>query len=248
MLLELPASVQCRPSVLYHGDRRSSLLSEHPYLRKEAAILVLLRWSRELSDWEVLLTLRSEAVSSHQGEVAFPGGMRDASDASPAATALREAMEEVGLPPAFVRVLGTVFPFVTRHAILVFPVFAVLHTADHFRPLNNAEVDLSFWLPLSRFLSDRGRSEQSIKVAGKVFSTNFFLDELGEERSVVTFGITSFIAIAAAALVYRRKPDFVWPIGNSKFHSMSYLELVGSVKEEMNAFLAVAAASHLSKL
>ena len=54
----------------------------------------------------VLFTRRAASLPHHQGQVAFPGGSRDAGDADAEATALREADEEVGLRPADVRVLG----------------------------------------------------------------------------------------------------------------------------------------------
>jgi 8-oxo-dGTP pyrophosphatase MutT (NUDIX family) len=54
----------------------------------------------------VLFTRRAASLPHHQGQVAFPGGSRDAADADPEGTALREAEEEIGLRPADVRVLG----------------------------------------------------------------------------------------------------------------------------------------------
>ena len=54
----------------------------------------------------MLLTERTLHLSTHSGQVAFPGGRADPHDASPAATALREAWEEVGLEERFVEVLG----------------------------------------------------------------------------------------------------------------------------------------------
>jgi len=59
------------------------------------------------SDLDVLLTRRSPTLSHHPGQVSFPGGGIDPTDAGPEAAALREAQEETGLDPAGVRVLGT---------------------------------------------------------------------------------------------------------------------------------------------
>lgn len=56
---------------------------------------------------DVLLTRRSNTMRAHAGQIAFPGGGSEPSDASPAATALREANEETGLDPTGVDVLGT---------------------------------------------------------------------------------------------------------------------------------------------
>ncbi len=56
--------------------------------------------------YAVVLTQRTEQLSSHPGQVSFPGGRCDAADASAIHTALRESEEEIGLPPSAVTVLG----------------------------------------------------------------------------------------------------------------------------------------------
>ncbi|HET6168238.1 MAG TPA: CoA pyrophosphatase [Marmoricola sp.] len=56
---------------------------------------------------DLLLTERAHDMRSHPGQVSFPGGSIDETDASPTAAALREAQEEVGLDPAGVEVLAT---------------------------------------------------------------------------------------------------------------------------------------------
>ncbi|MCC9203995.1 CoA pyrophosphatase [Arthrobacter sp. zg-Y769] len=61
-------------------------------------------------DVDVLLVERAATLNDHPGQVAFPGGSVDASDATVVAAALREAEEETGLDPAGVRVLGTLPP------------------------------------------------------------------------------------------------------------------------------------------
>ena len=55
---------------------------------------------------KIIYTLRSNKVSSHQGEVSFPGGMQEESDTSLIMTALRESEEEIGLPQNCVEILG----------------------------------------------------------------------------------------------------------------------------------------------
>ena len=54
---------------------------------------------------ELILTLRASGLSTHGGEVAFPGGRRDPEDPDLVFTALREAEEEIGLPPGLVEVV-----------------------------------------------------------------------------------------------------------------------------------------------
>jgi 8-oxo-dGTP pyrophosphatase MutT (NUDIX family) len=72
---------------------------------RQAAVLVLLK---DISDGpEVVLLQRSSTLRHHPGEIAFPGGSREPTDRDPAATALREAAEEIGLNPISVDPLVT---------------------------------------------------------------------------------------------------------------------------------------------
>lgn len=98
----------------------------------------------------LLLTRRSDQLSSHKGEVAFPGGKRDPEDQSIVYTALREAHEEVALRPADVRVLGELDQVVSRFGYLVTPVLALIPPGLNFTP-NPDELDAIFTVPLDFF-------------------------------------------------------------------------------------------------
>lgn len=95
----------------------------------------------------VLLTQRTAHLSSHSGQVAFPGGKADADDAGPVATALREAQEEVGLSAEFVDVLGTLPHYTTGSSFVITPVVALLRP-DLVLRANAFEVDAIFEVPL----------------------------------------------------------------------------------------------------
>ncbi|HEU5271094.1 MAG TPA: CoA pyrophosphatase [Jatrophihabitans sp.] len=73
---------------------------------RHSAVLMLFASSDGAAEADVLLLQRAASLRSHAGQVAFPGGATDPTDASPAATALREANEEVGLRPETVDVLA----------------------------------------------------------------------------------------------------------------------------------------------
>lgn len=73
---------------------------------------------------QVLLTRRTDALRHHAGQVSFPGGRIESADAGPAAAALREAQEEVGLAPQMARPLGYLDLFDTITGFRVLPVVA----------------------------------------------------------------------------------------------------------------------------
>ena len=100
----------------------------------------------------VLLTERTAHLSTHSGQVAFPGGRADPEDATPADTALREAQEEVGLAREFVEVLGALPTYVTGSSFIITPVVALVRPECVLQP-NPYEVADLFEVPLA-FLLD----------------------------------------------------------------------------------------------
>jgi 8-oxo-dGTP pyrophosphatase MutT (NUDIX family) len=90
--------------------------------RTESAVLVPL-YLDGAGDLHAVFTKRRDDLRRHPGEISFPGGRRDERDASLWDTALREAQEEIGLPPDAVEVLGALQPtptFVTNYSIYPF--------------------------------------------------------------------------------------------------------------------------------
>ena len=100
----------------------------------------------------VLLTERTSHLSTHSGQIAFPGGKHDADDSDMVATALREAHEEVGLAPEFIRVIGQLPVYVTGTAFVITPVVALIRDGFALAP-NAHEVEAVFEVPL-QFLMD----------------------------------------------------------------------------------------------
>ncbi|MDB5730796.1 MAG: coenzyme pyrophosphatase [Variovorax sp.] len=96
----------------------------------------------------VLLTERTSTMSTHSGQVAFPGGRVDPEDASLAAAALREAWEEVGLPARFIEVLGSLPTYTTGTSFIVTPVVALVRPGFELA-LNPHEVATAFEVPLA---------------------------------------------------------------------------------------------------
>jgi len=99
----------------------------------------------------VLLTRRHEGLRHHAGQVSFPGGRIEAADSSPAAAALREAREEVGLEPSQATAIGYLDPMVTLTGFTVLPLVALL-TPDFVPRPDPGEVAEVFEVPLGLLL------------------------------------------------------------------------------------------------
>ncbi len=95
----------------------------------------------------VLLTRRTEHLRDHAGQISFPGGRAEPSDANAAATALREAAEEVGLAEHHVSVLGELPHYTTVTGYVVTPVVALVHPPFELK-LDAFEVAEAFEVPL----------------------------------------------------------------------------------------------------
>ncbi|HEX6522078.1 MAG TPA: CoA pyrophosphatase [Streptosporangiaceae bacterium] len=108
---------------------------------KPSAVLILFASENENSGPDLLFIQRSEGLRFHPGQPAFPGGAIDAEDAGPVAAALREAVEETGLDPAGVDVLGTLPElFISRTGFRVVPVLAWWRQPCAVAPVDAAEV------------------------------------------------------------------------------------------------------------
>jgi 8-oxo-dGTP pyrophosphatase MutT (NUDIX family) len=123
--------------------------------RTDAAVLVALFVDR--GRLQAVLTKRRENLRRHPGEISFPGGRHDPDDDDLLVTALREAHEEIGLPPEAVRVLGALQPTPTiATGYRVYP-FVGLIDAGHTWELSPREVAEVLELPLAELLAGYSR-------------------------------------------------------------------------------------------
>jgi 8-oxo-dGTP pyrophosphatase MutT (NUDIX family) len=127
-----------------------------------AAVLVPLVMRSELM---LLLTQRTTNLSTHSGQVAFPGGRTDDTDIDAVDTALREANEEIGLPRDHVEVLGTLPTYITGTAYIITPVIALVKPGFTLTP-NPGEVADIFEVPLAYLMNPANHRRHELEFDG----------------------------------------------------------------------------------
>ncbi len=128
----------------------------------QAAVLVPLIYRDEP---RVLLTQRTDTLSSHAGQVSFPGGRADPKDISLVETALRETQEETGIEPAFVTVAGFLDAYETGTGYAILPVVGILSEGFALSP-HEGEVAEIFEVPLAFLLDPANRQRDTREFRG----------------------------------------------------------------------------------
>ena len=140
------------------------------------------------SAWHVILNVRSQHVSNHQGEIAFPGGKLEPADADMTACALRESWEEMGIKPEDVDVLGAMDATLTRTNFLIWPTVGVVPHPYEFLP-DPREVAQVLEIPLHALLDGTAvRHEARLSADGTVLRRVAY----GHDGHLV-FGATAWI-------------------------------------------------------
>jgi 8-oxo-dGTP pyrophosphatase MutT (NUDIX family) len=108
----------------------------------------------------VLLTRRTPDLSSHAGQIAFPGGKIDPHDETPLAAAIREADEEIGLARSFVDPIGYLDLYLTFSGFRILPAVARI-APGYSLTLNRAEVEDAFEVPLAFLMTPANHQRHS---------------------------------------------------------------------------------------
>ena len=114
----------------------------------------------------VLFTQRTAHLKNHSGQISFPGGRAEDSDASPELTALRETWEEVGLPAERIEILGRLSEYHTRTGYRITPVVGIVQLPFELAPDAN-EVAEVFEVPLSFLLDERNHQRHAREFQGE---------------------------------------------------------------------------------
>jgi 8-oxo-dGTP pyrophosphatase MutT (NUDIX family) len=130
------------------NDRMLQIVAQERPIRPAAVLIPVVDHPRPT----VLLTQRAAHLNDHAGQISFPGGKIDPTDASPLDAALREAEEEIGLDRAFIDPIGYLDLYGTAFGFRILPTVARVKPGFKLH-INAGEVDDAFEVPLA-FLMD----------------------------------------------------------------------------------------------
>lgn len=137
-------------------DKLKHQLQQNPslFIGEESAFrsAVLIPLVEVDGKWHILFEVRSMTMRKQPGDISFPGGRIDASDASPLAAALRETHEELGIDPNTVQVIGPLSPYIASSSFVTYPFVAVVDYKQIIDGYNKQEVEQVFTVPLDWLL------------------------------------------------------------------------------------------------
>jgi len=142
-------------------DRMLEIIAREQPIRRAAVLVPIV----DHPEPTVLLTQRSATLADHAGQIAFPGGKIDATDATPLDTALREAEEEVGLSRGYVEPIGYLGLYGTSFGFRIVPTVARVTPGFKIR-LSRGEVDDTFEVPLSFLMNAANHQVHSKEFRG----------------------------------------------------------------------------------
>jgi len=142
-------------------DRMLEILAREQPIRPAAVLIPVI----DRPQPTVLLTQRSTHLNEHAGQISFPGGKIDATDASPLDAALREADEEIGLAREFVDAIGYLDLYGTSFGFRILPTVARVRPGFKLR-ISPSEVDDAFEVPLAFLMNPANHQLHSKQFRG----------------------------------------------------------------------------------
>jgi 8-oxo-dGTP pyrophosphatase MutT (NUDIX family) len=142
-------------------DRMWQIIAEELPVRPAAVLIPVV----EHDEPTVLLTMRAAHLNSHAGQISFPGGKIDPTDASPLDAALREAEEEIGLDRSHVDPVGYLDLYATGYGFRILPTLARVKPGFQLT-INTSEVDDAFEVPLSFLMNPSNHQLHSKEFRG----------------------------------------------------------------------------------
>ena len=157
---DVPAALTDASIVPQSGDRGTDRMLEILAREKPIRPAAVLIGVVDHAEPTVLLTQRSAHLNDHAGQISFPGGKIDPTDASPLDAALREAWEEVGLTREFIDPIGYLDLYGTSFGFRILPTVARVRPGFELR-ISESEVDDAFEVPLSYLMAPANHQTHS---------------------------------------------------------------------------------------
>jgi 8-oxo-dGTP pyrophosphatase MutT (NUDIX family) len=185
-------------------SRHRPLITDAPPDARPSGVLSLLFPDEQHTDLKLLLIRRVSDGTAHSGQISFPGGKHERTDADLRATALREAQEEVGLPAADVQILGALSPlYIPVSNFMVYP-FVGFATARPSYLLSEREVAAVIEAPLSRLLHPQNKIITQVRPAAMP-GLSLTVPAYHLDADAFVWGATAMIISELEALLLERR-------------------------------------------
>jgi len=144
-------------------ERQLEVKPEQKSLVKESSVLIILYPANE--EIHCILIKRPATMKNHAGQIAFPGGVIEKSDANPLTAAIREANEEVGINPDSIEIIGQLSSlYISVSLFQIAPFIGWCNSIPKLKQ-NYSEVDKIIHFPLSKLLKEGKISQVKIKTS-----------------------------------------------------------------------------------
>ena len=181
---------------LLNRTKRSVENSEEFTEHKKAAVMII--FMEKENSPHVLLTLRTDRVSTHKGQVSFPGGGFDSLDKNMLDTALRETMEEVGIDPGEIEILGEFDEYISIVGFHVYTFVGALNSVQKYNPSKD-EIDIIFEAPFSIFYNEEYTKCEKVNYSGRDYDVYYY-----DYNNITIWGLTARILTDFSRKVCRK--------------------------------------------
>jgi mutator protein MutT len=173
--------------------RRPAVEIVAPNHRRACVLIPLIRKN---GGWSIVFTKRSEALAAHSGQIAFPGGAVEPGETLEEA-AVREAEEEVGIPPRDVELIGRLDDVITHSGFLVAPFAGVIHEPLEY-VIQESEVVEVFEVPVEALLDVDNPEVRYVPFRAKHYPAYFY-----HYRQYEIWGLTGRMLKAFLDLIWQ---------------------------------------------